>query len=296
MRKNGHTRGASRTMWPTVLVFCWGFTLLCTARSGAQQLLSEVAFDVTKLSEEKRKRIEPLQETMRDYLDNSRWIDDPLDFEVPFTLTMALEDRSTTYEDRYGAQLQVTNNRDIQYADKYCHFPYQMNDALFRDDYNYDPLTGLIDFYVYMIMGEEMDKRAILGGTAFYEKASNVCQNASFGLSEFYRGWDMRKELVEKILADKNETFRKLQAIFFRAKVLYERGDATKAKRYCRTVILELGKMFDANPQDERLKDFFRYHYFEIGDLFNDEKDNAFFERLIELDPEHREEYEKHID
>ncbi|MFQ6092246.1 MAG: DUF4835 family protein [bacterium] len=296
MKKSGRDRSASGVWGPVVLLFCWVLALFCTAQTEAQHLKSKVVLNLTQLAEVKQKRVEGLQETIRDYIDNSRWIDDPFDFEVPLSFTMSLQDISQTYEDRYLAQLQVSNNRDIQYRDKYCRFPYQMNDPLFRDDSNYDPLTGLIDFYVYMILGGEMDKRAILGGTPFYEKALEVCQNAGFGRSEFYQGWDLRKELVEKVLDDEMATFRKLEAVFFRAKVYHKDGRGKKARQYCRAVILKLGKMFEANPQDERIKDFFKYHYFEIGELFEDEKASALFEKLIELDPEHREEYEKYID
>lgn len=296
MKKNGCDRYISAVWWPIVLVFCWVLIPLCGSQIEAQHLKSTVVLDLTQLPQDKQKRVEGLQEMIRDYIDNSQWVDDLFDFEVSLTFTMSLQDISQTYEDRYSAQLKVSNNRDIQHNDRYCRFPYQMNDPLFRDDSNYDPLTGLIDFYVYMILGGEMDKRALLGGTPFYQKALNVCMNASFGRSEFHRGWDERKEAGEKILAEEMETFRQLQAIFFRAKFYDKNGESEKAKRYCRAVIIELGEMFEADPQDERIEGFFKYHYFEIIDLFKEDDVPALFVKLIELDPDHKEEYEKYTD
>ena len=280
-----------------ILFISWGILtfFLCTLIE-AQYLRSEVSFDLTKLPETKQKRVEVLQETIREYIDNSNWTDTPLDIEIPLTLTMSLTDRSEAHEDRYGVQLQVTNKRDIQYKDRYGFFPYQMNDPLYRDDNSYEPLTGLIDFYVYMILGGEMDKRAILGGTPFYQKAQEVCENAGFGRSEFHQGWDERKDIIDKILSEEWDTFRKLKAIFFKAKVLYNQGHGNKARQYCRVVVLELGKMFDTNSEDERVKEFLKYHYFEIGELFKDKTDPALFQRLIELDSDHRDEYEKYLD
>ena len=278
-------------------VLCWILIALFPIQVEAQVLKSSVNLDLTRLPQEKQKRLENLQETIRNYIDESRWIDDPLDFEVPFTFTMAeMMDISETYEDRYSTKFQVSNNRDIHYKDKYCRFPYQVNESLYRDDSNYEPLTGLIDYYVYIILGGEMDKRAILGGTPFYQKAQDVCMNAAFGGHEFYKGWEDRKELVDNILSEEKETFRKLQAIFFKAKVLHTQGQDTKARQYCRVVILELGKMFDMNRDDEQVKEFFKYHYFEIGELFKDQNDPSLFQRLIELDPGHKEEYEKYFD
>lgn len=279
-----------------------GLVLLCSVLAGliplqtkAQMLKSTIDLDITRLSQEKQKRIEGLPEALQQYIDDSRWTDEQHNFEVPLSFIMAeMQDLSTTYEDRYSTKLRISNNRDIQYQDKYCRFPYQVNDPLFRDDTNYDPLTGLVDFYVYMVLGGEMDKRAILGGTPFYQKAEEMCTNAGFGRSEFHLGWDRRKELIEHTLSKKMETFRKLQAIFFRAKVYHVNGEGAKARQYCRVVILELGKMYDKNSEDERVKDFFKYHYFEIGELFEENKDPALFQRLIELDPDHREEYEKY--
>jgi hypothetical protein len=189
--------------------------------------------------------------------------------------------------------VQISNSRDIQFTDKYCRFPYQMNDPLFRDDVNYDPLTGLIDFYVYMTIGAEMDKRAILGGTPYYQKAQNVCTDAGFEQDEFYNGWDRRKQLVESMLSESMDTYRKIQAIFFKAKVLHAQGDSNKARKYCRAVVQELEKMVTTNKDDQRVKDFFKYHYFEIVEMFKDAKDAAFFERLIKLDPDHQKEYQR---
>lgn len=274
----------------------WGLLSLFDVPVEAQIFKSEVVLDVTQLPETKKERVEGLDETIREYIDNSQWIDEPLKFDVPITLTMSLRDISAQHEDRYEAQLQASNKRDIQHKDRYCKFPYQMNEPLFRDDNTYDPLTGLIDFYVYIIAGGEMDKRALLGGTPLYEKALNVCQNATFGESIFHRGWDERTALVEHVLSEDMDTIRKLHAIFFRAKVYHQEGNSAKAIRYCRAVVIELGKMFDENSDDERVKEFLKYHYFEIGELFGDEKDPALFRRLIELDPDHREEYEKYLD
>ena len=295
MGKDQHNSHLS-VMWSLCLfLFCSALFSLFSLRAEAQRLTSTINLDMTRLSQEKQKRLEGLQEALRQYIDDSRWTDEQLNYEVPFTFTMAeMQDLSTTYEDRYSTKLQISNNRDIQYQDKYCRFLYQMNDALFRDDANYEPLTGLVDFYVYMVLAGEMDKRAILGGTAFYQKAQEVCTNAGFGRSEFHLGWDRRKDLIEHMLSEDMQTFRKLQAIFFRAKVYHVNGDGTKARQYCRVVILELGKMYDENSEDERVKDFFKYHYFEIGELFKDKKDPTLFQRLIELDPDHKEEYEKY--
>ena len=294
MKKYRCNRFMFRVWLSIVLVLCWGGLFLFSVQSGAQNLKSQIILDITQLPETKQERVEGLDQTIQDYIDNSQWTDDPLGFDVALTFTMSLQDISQSHEDRYAVQLQASNTRDIQHMDRYCRFPYQMNDPLFRDDNTYEPLTGLIDFYIYMILGGEMDKRALLGGTQFYEKALNVCENASFGRSEFYKGWDIRKELVDNVLSKEMEIVRKLQAIFFRAKVYHQEGNSAKARRYCRAVVVELGKMHDTNPEDERVKEFFKYHYFEFGELFEDAKDPELFKRLIELDPEHKEEYEKY--
>lgn len=272
----------------------WGPMCFFNVSVEAQIFKSEVALDLTQLPETKKERVEGLDDTIRDYIDNSQWFENPLSFEIPITLTMSLLDASAQYEDRYSAQLQASNNRDIQFKDRFCKFPYQMNEPLFRDDNSYDPLTGLVDFYIYMIVGAEMDKRAILGGQPSYEQAKKVCQNAMFGESIFHTGWDKRTELVEKIASEEWETIRKLHAIFFRAKIYHQEGNGAKARRYCRAVVIELGKMFDENQEDEKMKEFLKYHFFEFGPLFEEEKDPALFQRLIEMDPDHREEYEKY--
>ncbi len=279
----------------TSVLLCAAFIVLGTSLSQAQQFKSTVTLNISQLPQEKQKRVESLQETVRDYIENSEWTEEQYEFEVPFTLTMTLQDMSETYEDRYSAQMQVSNQRDMQHTDKYCRFPYQVNDQLYRDDASYDPLTGLIDFYVYMALGVEMDKRARLGGTPYYQKAERICTDAGFGQDEFYTGWDTRKELVEKALADDMQTYRILQYVFFKARLMYTQGEENKARQYTRVVVQELGKMAEADQADLRIKDFFKYHYFEIVAMFKDTENQALFEKLIELDPDHRDDYQQNM-
>lgn len=294
--KQAHCKTFNRIVFLLIgIIFTWGFSYLFSASVEAQNFKSAVVLDDIQLPETKKERLEGLDETIREYIDNSQWFDNPLNFEVPITLTLSLRDISAQHEDRYEAQLKASNNRDIHYQDRFCKFPYQMNEPLFRDDNTYDPLTGFIDFYIYMIVAGEMDKRALLGGTSFYEKALKVCENATFGESIFHKGWDERTDLVERMLDEEMETIRKLQTIFFRAKVYHQEGNSSKARRYCRAVVIELGKMFDEDSNDERVKEFLKYRYFDFGPLFEEDKDPTLFQRLVELDPDHREEYEKYI-
>ena len=45
-----------------------------------------------------------------------------------------------------------------------------------RDPSRYDELTGLIDFYVYIALGLELDSYGYLGGDAMYSRAWQIAQ------------------------------------------------------------------------------------------------------------------------
>jgi hypothetical protein len=281
-------------------LFLWG--LIALGAQAEALLDANIELFTELLPDEKEEKLENLQGKLEDYFCDYEWIEDFSGPAIPFSFRIYLVDESRGFEDRYGARVHVSNDYDLQYLDKDIHFPYQPDEPLEHDAIIYHPLTGVLDFYAYLIIGGEMDKRATLGGDPYFKKAQEVVQSALF--SEYYRGWNRRKEELEAILIDENIPFRKMLAVYFRALSYVEEGELEKAKRFCLSALAMIEEILArrgteeglSREQEEQIARFFTYHHMEIADLFKqDPNAQAVFEQLMTLDPQHGEVYQKYF-
>ncbi len=286
---------------PTVL-FMLALSMLSSPVAGAEQLDARIEVFTELLPAEKQDKLENLEEELSDYFNDYTWIEDLGGPPIPFSFRMYLVDESTGFEDRYGARIHVSNDYDMQFLDKDSHFPYRPEDRLDHEAVIYHPLAGLLDFYAYLIIGTEMDKRATLGGDPYFKKAWEAVQRGLF--SEYYRGWNRRGEEIEFILAEENMAFRKMLAVFFRALEYARDGEIDNAHRYCRSALTAIQGILKrketdeglSREQDEQIARFFTFHHLEIAELFQgDPRGHEVMNQLIAMDPENREVYEKYL-
>ncbi|KPL18882.1 MAG: hypothetical protein AMJ92_05675 [candidate division Zixibacteria bacterium SM23_81] len=276
---------------------------LCCPEPRAQQLDAKIELFTELLPSNKQEKLENLAENLENYFYDYEWIEDFSGPAIPFSFRMYLVDESTGFEDRYGARIHASNDYDLQYLDKDCHFAYWPDESLEHDAVIYHSLTGLLDYFAYLIIGGEMDKRSTLGGDPHFRSALDIVQKALF--SEHYRGWNRRKEWVEIILAEENLEYRKMLAVYFRALEHWKDEEVEKARRLgCSALamieeILNPGEGDEELPreQEEQIARFFTHHYLEMTDLFKeDPQGHEVFHMLIALDPEHQEIYARYLE
>jgi hypothetical protein len=269
--------------------------------AGAEQLDVTVELFTELLPFEKREKLDNFQMDLEDYLRDWDWIEDFQSAPIVFTFRMYLTDESVGFEDRYGARVHVSNDFDLQYLDKDCHFAYQPDEHLDHDAIIYHPLTGLLDFYVYLIIGGELDKRSTLGGDPYFKKAQEVVQEALF--SEFYRGWNRRSEELVRIMAEENVLYRKMLAVYFHALHLWQTERMEEARKYCRSALAMIEEILQneemdeewTRRQEEQIARFFSHHYREIAELFaGDPGGQEVFELLLNIDPQNEDFYREY--
>jgi hypothetical protein len=180
----------------------------------AQQVKAHVKVMLERLPLLKQKKLNDLEEKIEYYLDDYNWTKESLDEEIPITMQIFLTDKSVSYEDRYAGSILISNNLDIQYTDKYWNFPYQAEDRLVHNENAYNTFTGLLDFYMYLVLGGEYDKYGRFLGTPFYEKAKHISDQAKFN-SQFIYGWEERDVKIASILSDEYTSFRIMKDLFF---------------------------------------------------------------------------------
>jgi len=256
----------------------------------AQHVSADVKLILERLPLEKQKKLATLEQDIETYLNDYTWLEEQ-EWEIPLQIQIVLQDVSASFEDRYSGTFLISNTTDLQYYDKYWKFPYQAGDRLVHQEGVFDPFTGFIDFYVYLILGGELDKYSLLGGTKSYEKAKHINDQARFN-TQFMLGWDERTKLLQSILDESNIPFRKAKYFLWIAITYGAEGDTT-AEKYGIQGIEILEEFLKNHPDHKEARDFLKAHHIELGELFKNSP--SILEKLIALDPEHEAGYRRHL-
>jgi hypothetical protein len=251
----------------------------------AQNIVATVDLELNALPDEKREKLTNFKQVLEDYLNNFKWTDNEFVGEFKINLNMLLQDISVSFEDRYKVQLLISNNSDVQYSDKRCRMEYQKGEVPIHSDNNWDSLTSLLDFYMNIIIGDEMDKFGHLLGSRYFEKAKLIAEHARFGMGQFIDGWDLRVDLINYIIGDINKKFREMKDFYFYG-LYFAKEDPAKARLYCTEAVNMLEEIIaKEDPKHKKCDKFIEAHYFEIVELFKNAEDRSVFQKLIKVDP-----------
>jgi hypothetical protein len=278
----------SRKLILFVMIFV---ILLPTKISFAQQIEAQVKMTLERLPLEKQKRLKNFAEEIEKYINENEWSEDEFEEPIPVIIQIFLQDNSVSYEEKYMGTFLISNNSDIQYFDKYWKFPYQAGTTLVHNENIYEPFTGFINYYIYIILGNEYDKLGRLLGTPFFEKAKLISEQAMFD-SRYVWGWEERGELIDNVLSKENKPYREMKDLFFLG-LSYVGYEDTTAQKYCSQAILLIEKILKDDPKHKETLNFLNAHYIKIIDIFKENTDAL--EKMILIDPERTEIYKKYI-
>ncbi|MBC7745226.1 MAG: DUF4835 family protein [Flavobacterium sp.] len=130
-----------------------------------------------------------LENSIRDFLNNRRWSSDQLQsqerIDCNFVITIGTWDGSSNFK----AEAQIQSNRPVfgtnftttvlNINDKDFDFSYSEGQPLDFTDQNFtNNLTSILAYYAYIITGLDYDTFSKFGGTAYFNKAQAVVNNA----------------------------------------------------------------------------------------------------------------------
>ena len=257
----------------------------------AQKINGHVRIQLERLPLLKQKKLKDFAEDIEYYINNYDWTGESDDFEIPFAVQIFLTDKSVSFEERYAGTLLISNNSDIQYTDKYWIFPYQAEERLMHNENAYDPFTGVLEFYIYLILGGEYDKYGKFLGTPFFEKAKLISEQAKFN-SQFIYGWEEREIKIERIMHDDYISFRVMKDTFYLGLDYVGEEDST-AQKYLRHALDQLDDILTDNPDHKDAIQFLKAHHIDFINVLKDDRDAI--ELLMIIDPDNEEAYKKYL-
>lgn len=292
----------------TLLLFV-AFSLFAAASPlSGQELDATVSVDYSRVSSASTDYLEELGPSIESYLNETDWTS--ADFQERERIEVTLEITLTAADDSYNydASLVIRSQRPIYntlrnttlllFNDTEWSFRYAPGQTLVHDELRFDPLTTLLDFYAYLVIGMDFDSFEELGGTPYYDEARNMVSYARSGSAA---GWSPggssrnRAQLVEFLA---NPSYRDFRVALYRYhrhgldRFLENPGEA----RENILDALELMRDNRASTSGDFLFDlFFNAKYRELASTFEDAspglREKAY--RLLSgMDPGHLSTYE----
>lgn len=278
-------------------LLCFLFTACHVATLSASELKIDVSVIIDKLPVDREQKMKDFHDVVKKYLDEVDWLEDDDEVPMDISLQLFLNTAPSNVEDRYQCEFLISSS-DVQYFDRRVRFPYQPGDILQYDEAQVGPLTGVLNFYMNMVLGSELDKYRELGGEVYYKRAQNFAALGKFVRTEFVRGWTERDELSKRVVDQAFTKFRKMKDYYFYGLYLIQEEDNLKqglaSVAYALQLLEEVKQK--ALPEMEEHNQFINAHYNEIVDLFKAQKDrDEIFRRMIRIDPDHEDIYKEHL-
>jgi hypothetical protein len=214
----------ARTIFTTIFI-------LAVLGLQAQELQVKVNINHSQISGTDISVFENLQQSIEQFINERQWT--PLQFEkneriqCSFNITVVKYNRD---ENRFECTALIQANRPVYNAsytttlynnkDDNFHFAFAQFDQLnFNDEIVDQPLTALLAYYAYLIIGLNLDSFAPLGGTDILQRCMYLVNNAQ---ELGYPGWKSfednrnRFAIINDYLDESMRPFRQLQYDYYR--------------------------------------------------------------------------------
>ncbi len=276
----------------------------------AQEIEADVTVNLEMLDQDKRINVSTLENDLERYINSTKFTD--IEWEgrkIPVDISIAL---SGGYNNRYTAKMFIASKRYLfgqddgtsivlKIADNEWSFEYAQGAYFNYDITRYNEFSSLIDFYMLLVIGSDMDTYETLGGNAAFSIARRIAGVASSnnipGFNTFIQPGEFTKYALISELTDLR--FESLRILFFEYYVdgldmmseSKEKGLENLRKTVSDIADYKKNKMTGPSVL---LQAFFDSKAFELGATFEGYKDQTVFKDLKYIDPSNTTLYERH--
>lgn len=193
----------------------------------------------------------------------------------------------------------TTETTTIILSEPTWQFNYPEGKSLIHDELQFDPLTGLLDYYCYLMLGYDFDSFSELGGTPYFIKAQNVVDLAqtsnAIGWARNSNNRRNKLTLIEDLL---NNNYQPLRVAYY---TYHRKGLDTFTRSQVQARQQVLAALEGIQTAKRRTTNNYLYDLFfdtksrEISSIFADAESQIqlrAFNILRDTDPGHSTEYQ----
>jgi len=239
--------------------------LLCMVaiNTQAQELQAKVNINTQQIGVTDKSVFENLQQTLELFINERQWTE--LQFQqnerisCSFNLTVTKYDKTAN---RFECTALIQANRPVynaaytttlfQFQDPNFHFDYEQFEQLnFNEDIIDNQLTAIFAYYVYLIIGLDLDSFAPMGGTDILQRCMNLVNNAQ---ELGFPGWKAfedsknRFAIINDYLDEAMKPFRQLQYDYYRSGLDEMANNAERGRTNITNALNNLQKAHQDKP------------------------------------------------
>ena len=227
------------------------------------ELNCTVRISTPQLQNTDRKVFDQLEVALRDFLNNTKWTNDPFEPEerikCNFILTISTELDNNTFQ----GELAVQSVRPVfgsgletpllSHLDKDVTFTYEQNQPIefLRDATDNQNLPAILAFYAYVIIGMDYDSFSLYGGDNYFLTAQQIVTNIQNSSSNKAGGWRPgdggknrnRYWIIENLLNPRVKPYRAAMYNYYRKGLDMFTTDMDKAKAVVLQSLEEIDKV-----------------------------------------------------
>lgn len=252
----------------------------------AQEIDADITIQSERLDGSEQQNLENLRFDLEQYIESYEYTDNAYGTVIPFIVQIYVQSGSqTATENIFSATLLVTNGSDQRYYDKSWEFSYREGTNFQHNIYH--PVTGVIDFYVYLVIAGEVDTYGKLAGTPYYNQALEISNKG--GSTGFASGWRDRVRRLDDL--KNHRDLRLLKFTFFDAYWDFQESNIRDAQIGFTETLDLLQEIFQVNSDDKYTKVFLDGQADKIGWLAEQLDRRDALRRLITMDPDNEDIY-----
>lgn len=274
--------------------------------SMAQELNCRVQVDDSQVSGTDTSTLDELENRIQTYLNRQNWTPHRVaDGErIGCSFQIIVQGQPSTGE--YEARLVVSARRPIygtaqstsvlRLNDPEWTFSYSRGESLVYNLNRYNPLTSVLDFYAFLILGMDFDTFGERGGTAYLEQSRTISDQARSDPSS--SGWESfgasrsRSDFIEALLNSQHRAFREMMFQYHYEVLDQFIDDPESAREQAIELLRNVQTFADRVGRTYVLDHFFGSKYQELAALFQGSDMEQEAQRVLtQVDPSHSSTY-----
>ncbi len=293
-----------------IIVGLFTFVFTMAASLVSQELNCKVTINYEIIASSQRDYLRNFATDIERYLNNTRFTNEDLnDEKISCNLDITFIGGSSN--NRYQANAVIASQRPVyigdeisdrttpilRIADNNWEFTYMPNQRMNHDEMIFDPLTGFLDFYAYLIIGYDLETYVPMSGNSCFQKALNVVRLAANSTEA--NDWKQSSASYSKFGISDDLTNMKYDS--FRSafnNYHYDGIDlfATDQKKAQDNILNALESINEVQVRQGRnsviVKQFFDAKSREIAEIFQTYPNRSIYDKLSSYDEEHRKTYQ----
>lgn len=275
----------------------------------AQELQCNVSVSSSRIEGTYKEIFQTMRNDISEFMNTRKWTDNQFSFDERIVCTIFIQITDQIGADQFKGTMQVQLNRpvfnssyqtpilnikDNDFDVRYVEF----QPLEFSETSNTNPLTNILAYYAYVILGFDYDTFSPMGGTPFFQRAKDIVNKAQNSREKGWRAFEGNNNrfwLVDNVTNKAYSPFRDLMYRYHRLglDLMSEKPDIGRGE--IADALKNMQKVYRTRPDTYINRIFFDAKSDEIVNIFSkgstDEK-SRIMTVLSECDPANSGKYE----